>query len=216
MSENDKKKVEEEPGVAEAKALLEKLQKQRDPDFPIQDQEIVDPKVLQKMQKSLVELGDTAVWSVSSAKHGNGVLQLRDGNPGTFWQSDGVLPHSIDVALPKVSLVHYVAIFVSYAGDESYTPKKMIVRAGTHEGDLADVAAPTDLESPNGWIVIRCSDRSTSKDMPVWANMVSVSIVENHQNGRDTHVRGVKVFGPYMDPEYSSTEMLMSTGVQLR
>lgn len=32
------------------------------------------------------EVGDAAVWSLSSAKMGNGVQQLRDNDPATFWQ----------------------------------------------------------------------------------------------------------------------------------
>jgi len=35
------------------------------------------------------EIGDLAVWTLSSAKHGNGVEQLRDDQVTTFWQSDG-------------------------------------------------------------------------------------------------------------------------------
>jgi hypothetical protein len=33
------------------------------------------------------ELGNEAVWKLSSAKPGNGVEQLRDDNTDTFWQS---------------------------------------------------------------------------------------------------------------------------------
>ena len=32
------------------------------------------------------EVGDLAVWSVTSAKAGNGVDMLRDGSNETFWQ----------------------------------------------------------------------------------------------------------------------------------
>ena len=39
------------------------------------------------------ELGADAVFSISSAKLGNGVEQLRDNNLETYWQSDGVAPH---------------------------------------------------------------------------------------------------------------------------
>ena len=35
------------------------------------------------------EIGDLAVWTLSSAKAGNGVDQLRDNSISTFWQSDG-------------------------------------------------------------------------------------------------------------------------------
>ena len=32
------------------------------------------------------EIGDLAVWTLSSSKIGNGVEQIRDNNPSTFWQ----------------------------------------------------------------------------------------------------------------------------------
>ncbi len=32
------------------------------------------------------EIGNLAVWTLSSAKQGNGVEQLRDDNTSTFWQ----------------------------------------------------------------------------------------------------------------------------------
>jgi hypothetical protein len=32
------------------------------------------------------EIGDLAVWSLSTAKPGNGVEQLRDDNTDTYWQ----------------------------------------------------------------------------------------------------------------------------------
>lgn len=177
---------------------------------------IVDNVALRKLQKHCVELGDTAVWAVSSAKHGNGVQQLRDGSQSTFWQSDGVLPHSIDVTLPQVSLVQYVAIMLCYSGDESYTPKKIVIRAGTHDGDLADVAVVADLNAPNGWVVARLADRSGVKEQAVWANKLCVVIVENHQNGRDTHVRGVRLFGPQIPDEYSTVEFMTAAGSQMR
>ncbi len=32
------------------------------------------------------------------------------------------------------------------------------------------------------------------------AYMLQIAIISNHQNGRDTHVRQVRVFGPRQDP----------------
>ena len=43
------------------------------------------------------EVGDLAVWTLSSAKHGNGVDQLRDDLITTFWQSDGHQPHLVNI-----------------------------------------------------------------------------------------------------------------------
>ena len=47
------------------------------------------------------EIGAEAVWTLSSAKVGNGVEQLRDDNTNTFWQSDGSQPHLINIQFMK-------------------------------------------------------------------------------------------------------------------
>ena len=47
------------------------------------------------------EVGDLAVWTLSSAKHGNGVDQLRDDLITTFWQSDGHQPHLVNIQFLK-------------------------------------------------------------------------------------------------------------------
>ena len=47
------------------------------------------------------EMGQLAVWSVTSAKPGNGVELLRDGREDTYWQSDGAQPHLVNVQFQK-------------------------------------------------------------------------------------------------------------------
>ena len=47
------------------------------------------------------EIGEDAVWTLSTAKAGNGVQQLRDNNMQTFWQSDGLQPHLITLEFNK-------------------------------------------------------------------------------------------------------------------
>jgi hypothetical protein len=47
------------------------------------------------------EIGRLAVWSVTSAKPGNGVELLRDGREDTYWQSDGAQPHLVNVQFQK-------------------------------------------------------------------------------------------------------------------
>lgn len=51
------------------------------------------------------EIGSEAVWTLSSAKMGNGVEQLRDDNTNTFWQSDGSQPHLINIQFMKKTRV---------------------------------------------------------------------------------------------------------------
>lgn len=47
------------------------------------------------------EIGRLAVWSVTTAKPGNGVELLRDGREDTYWQSDGAQPHLVNVQFQK-------------------------------------------------------------------------------------------------------------------
>ncbi|CUG92043.1 anaphase-promoting complex subunit 10, putative [Bodo saltans] len=206
------------------------------------------------------EVGAVATWIVSSAKYGNGVHQLRDDNAQTFWQSDGALPHTVRVEFPKLTAVHAVAICLSFASDESYTPAKVSIRAGTHENDVAEVAV-LDMVQPNGWVLQTLMDDTVTTpspapsssgapgeesssssnilqkplDMrtaslaiskadsvttlarhilslaPIYCTVLLVLIPENHQQGRDTHVRGVKVFGaplPSTDKLFGGFESL--------
>ncbi len=63
------------------------------------------------------EIGGEAVWSLSTAKPGNGVDQLRDGSVDTYWQSDGTQPHLINVQFHKKMAVVDVALYLDYKLD---------------------------------------------------------------------------------------------------
>ena len=161
----------------------------------------------------LTEIGKHAVWSLSSAKAGNGVQQLRDNNLNTFWQSDGAQPHLVNIQFHKVLQVKQLTIYCNYKMDESYTPKVLSIRIGTHFHDLKEVQT-LELEEPNGWVDIVLnsidSDKKTSEGDDVEdnddanekqsngirTNMIQLAILSNHQNGRDTHLRQVKIYGP--------------------
>ena len=43
-----------------------------------------------------------------------------------------------------------------------------------------------ELNEPNGWIPV---DLGSLK-----ASLIQILVVSNHQNGKDTHIRGIKVF----------------------
>ena len=69
------------------------------------------------------EIGSEAVWTLSSAKSGNGVDQLRDNNIGTFWQSDGTQPHHVNIQFLRKKSVCALSFYLEHKLDESYTPK---------------------------------------------------------------------------------------------
>ena len=55
-----------------------------------------------------------------------------------------------------------VAIYCNYKHDESYTPSKISIRAGTHFHDLQEVQEVT-MDEPNGWLRIPVRKDSTCR-----------------------------------------------------
>lgn len=98
-------------------------------------------------------------------------------------------------------------MFVDVKLDESYTPNKISIRVGTNEQNLREVRN-VDLEEPEKWVKITlCEDVGSEAaegqtDVDKAASfqgintfLVQIGILSNHQNGRDTHVRQIKVIG---------------------
>ncbi|KAE9047723.1 hypothetical protein PR003_g324 [Phytophthora rubi] len=139
------------------------------------------------------EVGDDAVWSLSSAKPGNGVDQLRDNSVDTYWQSDGVQPHLVNIQFSRKMAVKEVALYLDYKLDESYTPKKVAIRSGSTVHDLKEIHVQ-HIAEPSGWISIPlCSDEEQA---PLRTFFLQIVILAMHQNGRDTHIRQVKIYAP--------------------
>lgn len=136
------------------------------------------------------------MWSLSTAKPGNGVDQLRDNNTDTYWQSDGTQPHLINIQFHKKMGIAEIGFYLDYKLDESYTPKKLSLKAGTTFHDLEEVHL-LELEEPNGWVYIPVGDIANSGGQGVLrTHFLQIEVLAMHQNGRDTHIRQVKVFGP--------------------
>jgi anaphase-promoting complex subunit 10 len=156
-----------------------------------------------------------ASWSLSSAKPGNGIEQLLDGNHETFWQSDGTQPHTITIQFYKKTKLTDIYVQFNYKSDESYTPLQLSVRIGSGYYDLQEIQV-VDLREPEGWVRIPLAlppldgpralfrqDSASIRDKSyggavdfIRTYVVQIAVMCNHQNGRDTHVRGIKLFGP--------------------
>lgn len=138
------------------------------------------------------EVGSIATWSLSSSKAGFGVEQLRDNSTETYWQSDGPQPHLVNISFTRKITIKVVCIYVDFTSDESYTPYKMSIRAGNSYTDLQEIEQ-IEMDKPTGWVVISLKD---GNDAPVRACHVQIAVLGNHQNGRDTHLRQVKIYSP--------------------
>lgn len=147
---------------------------------------------------SLPDIGYIAKWSVSSYKPGFGPDCLHDGDPDTFWHSDGPQPHSITVEFPRKVAIQKLSIHLSFQLDDSYTPATIAIRAGTGSNDFQDIRAMS-LDKPDGWLTFDISSEPNDDGegfKPVYAYVIQVLILGNHMNGKDTHVRGLRVLGP--------------------
>jgi len=139
------------------------------------------------------ELGDEATWTLSSAKPGNGAEALRNGEMQTYWQSDGTHPHTVTVQFHRRVALAEIAMYCDVRLDESYTPKKVRVLSGTTLRDL-EVVCEVELDNPEGWVMIGVKDPVTGR--PLRSFTVQIQCTLMHQNGRDTHVRAIRLFGP--------------------
>ena len=116
------------------------------------------------------EIGHLAVWSVASAKPGNGVELLRDDDLGTFWQSDGAQPHLVSAQFQHKAEMCEIALWCEYKMDESYTPSLVSVRAGTSCHDLREVRC-VELEHPNGWVRVPLGDAGDASETALVAGL---------------------------------------------
>ncbi|CAJ2635610.1 unnamed protein product [Trifolium pratense] len=146
------------------------------------------------VDEDLRELGKKAAWSVSSCKTGNGVSSLRDDNLETYWQSDGAQPHFVNIQFQKKVRLQLVVLYVDFKLDESYTPSKISIRAGDGFHNLKEIKA-VELVKPTGWLYLSLSGVDPRETF-VNAFMLQIAVLSNHLNGRDTHVRQIKVYGP--------------------
>jgi Anaphase-promoting complex, subunit 10 (APC10) len=106
----------------------------------------------------LRDLSAHAIWSVSTAKAGNGVEQLLDGSADTYWQSDGPQPHFISAQFSSKFKLSEVRLSLNYEQDESYTPSIISVRAGSSFHDLRVIRRNKELIRPHGWVTISLGD----------------------------------------------------------
>ncbi|CAH2301098.1 anaphase-promoting complex subunit 10 [Pelobates cultripes] len=150
-----------------------------------------DPNQL-KRTGTVREIGAQAVWSLSSCKPGFGVDQLRDDNLETYWQSDGSQPHLVNIQFRRKTTVKALCIYADYKSDESYTPSKISVRVGNNFHNLQEIRQ-LELVEPSGWIHVPLTD---AHKKPIRTFMIQIAVLANHQNGRDTHMRQIKVFTP--------------------
>ena len=83
--------------------------------------------------------------------------------------------------------------------------EKVSLRAGTTFHNLEEVVVK-ELEEPNGWVYIPVGEVVNHGNQGVLRTyFLQIEVLSMHQNGRDTHIRQVKIFGP----RYGSAHRLL-------
>ncbi|CAJ0590475.1 unnamed protein product [Cylicocyclus nassatus] len=152
------------------------------------------PKNIHEADLPMRDISFQAVWTVSSCKsEGNGVHELLHDSVDKYWQSDGPQPHTVTIEFPRKTDICFVMMYLDFKNDESYTPSKIIVHLGSSLVHLDD-GLPVEFNEPTGWQLIDLRSRRTNR--PSRAMVIQLQVVHNHQNGRDTHIRHIRVLGP--------------------
>uniref|UniRef100_A0A8R1DHZ6 Anaphase-promoting complex subunit 10 n=1 Tax=Caenorhabditis japonica TaxID=281687 RepID=A0A8R1DHZ6_CAEJA len=143
------------------------------------------PRNLHPKDKPLLDISTQAVWTISSCKSGYGVDELLSDNVEKYWQSDGPQPHTILLEFQKKTDIAFVMLYMDFKNDESYTPSKIQVKMGSSHQDVFFRVTQTFIE-PQGWAYIDLRDKDQKPQRVFW---VQIQVIQNHQNGRDTHIR---------------------------
>ncbi|MCJ1404837.1 anaphase promoting complex subunit doc1 [Xylographa trunciseda] len=144
----------------------------------------------------LREISPLASWTVSTSKPGCGVPALLSPSTTSFWQSDGPQPHLLNIHFFKLVAIVKLRVYLDFELDESYTPTKMSFAAGMGEYDLVEFGEWKG-EQPKGWVEVGlegCGGVEADEEGVLRCMCLQIRVLENHQNGKDTHLRGVQIF----------------------
>lgn len=142
----------------------------------------------------LKEINNLAHFSVSSHKPGNGVAELLSDDLDKYWQSDGQQPHLLTMHFLRRVEIRAIRFYVDHLQDESYTPIHILWYAGTGHHDLMQFGEQ-GLVDPSGWQEIKIEGCGGGHDgNSLCCYIVQMHVKENHQNGKDTHIRAIKIY----------------------
>lgn len=142
---------------------------------------------------NISNVNNLAWWNASSSKQGNPVENVLNDDPNSFWQSDGAQPHLIDVYFSRMMSIALIALYFSISSDESYTPKVFKLYVGTSPSDAVFYKS-YHIDHLDGWVGLTFSDNR--EDALMKCQFIRFVFPINHENGKDTHLRGVRLYSP--------------------
>ncbi|KAJ7341193.1 hypothetical protein JRQ81_005019 [Phrynocephalus forsythii] len=133
--------------------------------------------------------GDTCWERVEVSSNPHMAHRLLDGNPKTFWESNGTIgSHYIRVYMHRGVVVQQMSLLVA-TEDSSYMPFWIIVKGGESASSLNNKLSMVKIPPLAGKVIVL---ENMSRFWPV----IQISIKRCQQGGIDTRVRGLEVLGP--------------------
>lgn len=120
---------------------------------------------------------------LSSFKRDHGLNELLSKDLNEYWATDDALPHGIQFNFYKLTYIEEVRIYLSFTQDDSYTPQEIEVRCGLTASTIESVTSITLME-PEGYLSF-----NVKKDCFI----LQVLVLSNHQEGKDSHIRNLKI-----------------------
>ena len=109
-----------------------------------------------------------------------------DGKFDTFWQSDAIPPHFIIAQFSKKTYVAKLSIHINVQIDETYTPVEIAIHAGDDPNMMNEVCKEQIPPEVTTW---------TDINIDVSTIFLKIEILKNHQGGKDTRIRQIKLWG---------------------
>ncbi|RMC07795.1 hypothetical protein DUI87_15264 [Hirundo rustica rustica] len=136
------------------------------------------------------EVKEDKCWDkvqVSSNSHQAG--RLTDGNPKTYWESNGSTgSHFITVHMQRGVVIRELSMLVA-GEDSSYMPSRVVVLGGD---------SPAAVRTELGAVTVLPSDSRVTllENMTHFWPVIQIRVKRCQQGGIDTRVRGIEVLGP--------------------
>ncbi|EJW01408.1 hypothetical protein EDEG_00455 [Edhazardia aedis USNM 41457] len=121
--------------------------------------------------------------TLSSYKKHHGLAEILSPNLDCFWHTDDNLPHYIKIQFSKLTYISSVQLYLSYNLDDSYTPEKIDIYSGLVREKIERIGV-FDVVEPEGWFPMIVEQE---------VFYLYVVIRGNHQEGRDSHVRQLRI-----------------------
>ncbi|CAA98261.2 Anaphase-promoting complex subunit 10 [Caenorhabditis elegans] len=164
-----------------------------------------------KYPSNLRDITEEARISLSSVAHCGGVDELLHESSELAWRTNMSPPHRALFTFSKKTDISYVMLFLDYSRDESYCPQEVRIDLGDGTNDWW-LKMYRRVDQPKGWVKIPIHDAFGN---PLRVMSLQMTIMKNHEKGRDCVVRHFRVLGPFRSRYDSMNRMILGPSAVL-